>query len=86
MPYYFLITIFLKAPIIESLFKTEHLETLPKVFYYEFYKVLIDIDICVEHPRKSAYIRKIMQPIPCITLKKMAERTFKILQCLRHKF
>ena len=49
-----------------SLFKTEHLEahgfikkeTLPKVFYYELDKVLIYIDIYVEHT-----IRKIKQPI-----------------------
>ena len=60
-----------KALILEPLFKTEHLETYsfikketqPKVFYYELYKVSIDIDICVEHPWKSAYIRKIMQPV-----------------------
>ena len=38
-------------------------ETLPKVFYYKLYKVLIDIDICVEHSWKSAYIRKIVQPV-----------------------
>ena len=55
----------------ESLFKTEYLEsygfikkeTLPKVFYYKLYKDLIDTDICLEHPWKSAYTREIMQPI-----------------------
>ena len=35
---------------------------IPKVYHYEFY-VLIDVHICAEHPWKSAYIRKIMQPI-----------------------
>ena len=59
------------APILESLFKIEHVETysfikkgtLLKVFYYELYKVLIDIDICVEHPWQSAYMRKITEPV-----------------------
>ena len=41
------------------------------------------IDICVEHPWKSAYIRKIMQPF-MHNIEKIVERTFKILQCLRH--
>ena len=48
-------------------FKTEHLEvqgflkkeTPPKVFYYELRRVLVEINICVEHTWKSAYIRKI---------------------------
>ena len=46
-----------KASILGSSFKAEHLEahgfikreTLPKVFYYEFCKVLIYIDICIVH-------------------------------------
>ena len=60
-----------KAPILESLFKTEHLESYcfiekrlyQKVFYYELYKVLIVADICVEHPCKRVYIRKIRELI-----------------------
>lgn len=30
----------------------------PKVFYFELYKVLINIDICVEHPWRVAFIKK----------------------------
>ena len=60
-----------KALILEFLFKTEHFETysfikketLSDVFYYELYKVLLDIDTCVENPCMSAYIRKITQPV-----------------------
>ena len=48
------------------------------MFYYELYKILIVIDICVEHPWKSAYIRKIRQPI------EQVKCTFKILQCIKH--
>ena len=58
-----------KAPIMESLHKKECLmaeifikkETLPKLFYYELYKVIITIDISVEPTCASAYIRKIRQ-------------------------
>ena len=62
-----------KALILEALgeWRLEHLETynfikketLWTMFYYELNEVLIDIDICVEHPWKSAYIRKIKQPL-----------------------
>ena len=32
------------------------------MLYYKLNKVLTDIDICVEHSWKSAYLRRIMQP------------------------
>ena len=60
-----------KAPILESVFKAEHLETysfiqketLPKVFHYKLYEVLTGIDICVEHIWKSAYVTNNTQSI-----------------------
>ena len=70
-----------KALILEGFFKTYHLETWsfiwketsPKVFYYEFYKVLIDINIFV----CNSFMNNI---------EKMVECSFKMLQCLRHIF
>ena len=56
-----------KTPLLESHFKTEHLEAYIFIEKDSNKDVLLLSlqgfhNICVEHPRKSAYITVIMQP------------------------